>query len=330
MAVPLNLLSTFDVGPFSASAHHEDLIDVQVILGSTQTPAFATFRKDRARDVIHSWTVDALAVTSTAGTPEGQTFSAQALLPPVRLTNGTQIFDWGVRVSDRERDANPAGPFRDMYEKQIMMAFKVITRNCEARIFATGVTGSASGLELTSAPLMASILGFSAAAYAGGIVVSNAGSTSGIATADIVRLSQTMFDAGIEPDSIWFATPHKREFFNAIVMTAASVYANVNVRNIAAVDNRFQANVEVMETPFGQLYAIITDRFIPTSSLSASTKAGYYIMDRSMAALAFYRPPQHKPMGKAGDYTEGLVLMECTLRLDHPSGFGMVTGVTAV
>ena len=104
----------------------------------------------------------------------------------------------------------------------------------------------------------------------------------------------------------------------------------VNLRNIAATDNRFQANIEVMETPLGQLYAIITDRFIPTSSASATTRAGYHIMDRSMAALAFYRPPQHKPMGKAGDYTEGLVLMELTLRLDHPSAFGMVTGITAI
>jgi len=320
LPVPANLFSTFDVGPFSASAHHEDLIDVQVILGSTQTPAFASFRKDRARDVIHSWTVDALAATATAGTPEAQTFTAQALSPPVRLTNGTQIFDWGVRVSDRERDANPAGPFRDMYEKQIMMAFKVVTRNCEARIFSTGSTASASGAELTAAPVMASIAGF-------GLTVSGA-SASGIFTADIIRLSQTMFDNGIEPDSIWFATPHKVHFFNAVVSTTATV--QVNLRNIAATDNRFQANIEVMETPLGQLYAIITDRFIPTSSASATTRAGYHIMDRSMAALAFYRPPQHKPMGKAGDYTEGLVLMELTLRLDHPSAFGMVTGITAI
>ena len=319
MAVPANLYSTFDIGPFGSDTHHEDLIDIQVILGSTQTPAFATFRKDRAKDIVHSWTVDALAATSTAGTPEGQTFSADALNNPVRLMNGTHIFSKGVRVSDREREANPAGQFRDVYEKQVMMAFKEITRNAEARIFATASTASASGLEATSAPLMAGIPGF-------GITFSGA-SALGVFTADVVRLSQTMFDNGVEPDSIWFATPHKRDFFNAVVVSGGGY---INVRNIAATDNRFQANVEVMETPFGQLYAIITDRWIPTSSASATTRAGYYIMDRSMAALPFYRPPQHKPMGKAGDYTEGLILMELTLRLDHPSAFGSVTGITSI
>ncbi len=326
MAQPTNLFSTFDVGffPNAAGTHHEDLIDVQVILGSTQCPAFATFKKGRAKDVVHSWSVDALPATSTAAQYEGVDFAGAAITAPVRLMNGTQIFDRHVVVSDRERDANPAGPFRDMYEKQIMIAFKAITRNCEARIFTPSGAASASGLEAsasTAAPTMAGIPGF-------GITTAGA-SAAGVFTADIIRLSQTMFDNGVEPDSIWFATPHKRDFFNQ-VSSSANGGTGINVRNIAAMDNRFQANVEVMETPFGQLYAIIVDRFIPTGSASAtSATAGYYIMDRSMAELAFYRPPQHKPMGKGGDHTRGIVLMELTLRLDHPSAFGMVTGITS-
>lgn len=317
-----NLLSTFDVGGFDgliagASAHHEDLIDIQVILGSTQCPAFATFRKDRAKDTVHSWTVDSLSAASTAGAPEAQAFSADAMSTPVRLFNVTQIFSKSVRVSDRERDANPAGPFRDMYEKQVMMAFKELTRNVEARIFATGATATSSGTEAGAAPAMASIFGF-------GITTASA-TTSGVLTSDIMSLSMTMFNNGVEPDSIWFAPAHKREFYSAVV----SAGAGVNVRNIAATDNRFQANIEVMETPFGQLYAVITDRFMTVNALSASSRSGYVIMDRSMAALPFYRPPQHKPMGKAGDYTEGLILLETTLRLDHPSAFGAVIFVTA-
>lgn len=322
MAQPSGLISTFDVGffPNATGTHHEDLIDVQIILGSTQCPAFSTFRKDRARDVVHSWSIDALPAASTAAQVEGIDFSGTAFATPTRLMNGTQIFDRHVVVSDREREANPAGQFRDFYQKHVMMAFKAITRNAEARIFSTGATASATGDE-TTAPAMASIAGFS-------LVTFSAASASGVLTADILRLSQVMFDAGVEPDSIWFATPHKRDFFNQVA-SSANGGTNINVRNIAAMDNRFQANVEVMETPFGQLYAIITDRFIPTSSASATTRAGYYIMDRSMMALPFYRPPQHKEMGKGGDHTRGIVLMELTLRLDHPSAVGTVTGITS-
>lgn len=329
MAVPANLFSTFDVGSYgypNASAtgiNHEDFIDVQVILGSTMTPGFTSFRKDRARDVVHSWSVDTLAATSTAGTPEGQTFSAAALVNAVRLTNVTQIFSKGVMVSDRERELNPAGGFKDLLDKEVMKAYKEITRNAESRIFATAsgastVAGSATGAEATSAPTLASIQGL-------GCLTSGA-SASGVFLNDIFRISQSLFENGMEPDSIWFAPAHKRDFFHAVTGTTNGI----NVRNIAAVDNRLQANIEVMETPFGQQFAVIVDRFIPTSNASATTKAAYYVADRSMAALPFLRPPQMKEMGKAGDYTQALVLMEHTLRLDHPTAWGAVTGITSV
>ena len=324
MAVGTNLFSTYDIGSFgygaggSATAiNHEDFIDVQVILGATQTPAFSSFRKDRMRDVVQSWSVDTLAATSTAGTQEGQTFSAEALVNAVRLMNVSQLFSKGVRVSDREREINPAGGFRDILDKEVMKAFKENARNTEARIFATGAVGSATGDEATTSGRMASLSGL-------GIRASGA-SASGVFLNDIYRLSQDLFEQGIEPDSIWFAPAHKRDFFHAVTGSTTSV----NVRNIAAIDNRFQANVEVMESPFGQLFAIITDRFIPTSNVSATTRAGYYIADRSLAALPFLRPPQMKEMGKAGDYTDVLILHECSLRLDHPTGWGTVSGLTA-
>lgn len=312
--------STFDAGffPSGTGIHHEDLVDIVTILDSFQTPMFSSSPKIRAKDVVHSWTVDTLASTTaasaTAGVVEAADFSADTLTSPTRLMNGTQIFSRHVAVSDRERDANPAG-IRDMYEHQIMKEFKNIARFCEARLFAVNSTGSATGAEAaTNAPLMAGFRGFG---------ISSSGSASGsVTTADIVTLSQTLFENGAEPDSIWFAPASKKQFVNATISSGSG-----NVRNIAATDQRLVANVDVFETPFNQLYAVITDRFIPMTAYSASG-CGYYIGDRSMAKIAFYRPPQHKPMGKSGDHTRGIVLMECTLQLDHPSAWAIFTGVT--
>jgi hypothetical protein len=127
-----------------------------------------------------------------------------------------------------------------------------------------------------------------------------------------------MFLNGAEPDSLWFAPRSKYQFFLQTIGT------NINARNIAAVDNRLSMNVDIFETPFGQLLAVITDRFIP---LTAVASGAYYMGDRSMARLAVLRPPQHKPMGKSGDNTQGIVLMEATLQVDHPSSWGAMTGV---
>lgn len=309
------VVSTFDAGfaQGTAGIHHEDLVDLVTILDSFQTPMFSSAPKTRARDVVHSWTIDTLAATSTAGVVEAVDFSGDTLTAPTRLVNGTQIFSRHVAVSDRERAANPAG-IRDMYEHQVMKEFKVLARNCESRLWAVNSTASSTGAEAaTNAPLMAGFRGF-------GITTSSSAS-GGVTTADIVTLSQTLFENGAEPDSIWFAPASKRQFVNATVSSGSG-----NVRNIAATDQRLVANIDVFETPFNQLYAVIADRFIPISTSSAV--GAYYIGDRSMAKIAFFRPPQHKPMGKGGDHTRGIVLMECTLELAHPSSWAAMTGVT--
>lgn len=317
MAYLTSAYGTFAAGSFgysnaaSAIINREDLVDVVTILDSFQTPFFSSAPKIRARDVVHSWTYDTLTATSIGGTVEANDFDAQALTSPVRLYNVTQIFSRNVAVSDRERDANPAG-IRDMYEHQIMKEFKVLARNAESAFFqltATTATGSTA-----AASRMAGFHGFN---------MIKSGSASGsVTTSNIVQLSQTLFENGAEPDSIWFAPASKRQFVEATVSSGSG-----NVRNIAATDQRLVANIDVFETPFNQMYAVITDRFIPMSSTSGTN--GYFIGDRSMAKVAFFRPPQHKPMGKNGDHTRGLVLQELTLELTHPSAWGVFSGITA-
>lgn len=315
--LPTNLLSTFDIGffPSDTAIHHEDLTDVLTILDSFQTPFFSGAPKVRARDVVHSWPVDSLTAVSSAGAPDGVDFSGDQLTTPTRLMNGTQIFRRDVIVSDRERQANPAG-IRDMYDHQVMKEMKVLARNVEYTVMRNGSTASATAVEtsaVSAAPVMAGIRGF-------GITLSGVGG-AGFTTADMVTVAQTMFVNGAEPDSLWLAPATKLQFVNVTMGTA------INVRNIAATDQRLVANIDIFETPFGQLFAVITDRFIPMGSASASGYA-YLIGDRSMAKLAFYRPPQHKEMGKQGDNTRGIVLMELTLEMTHPSAWGAVTAVT--
>jgi hypothetical protein len=323
--LPNNLVSTYDIGffPSDTAIHHEDLTDVLTILDSFQTPFFSGAPKIRARDVVHSWPIDTLASPSTAGAPDGVDFNGDVLTTPVRLFNGTQIFRRDVIVSDRERAANPAG-IRDMYEHQIMKEFKVLARNFEYTTFKStaSVSGAASaivsGAESTNAsnaPYMAGIRGFA---------ITTAGTTvaASCVTADVVSLGGKMFVNGAEPDSVWFPPQGKQEFYQNV----ASAQGIINLRNIAADDRRLVANVDVFESPFGQLFAIITDRFIPYGT--AANTFAYFMGDRSMAKIAFYRPPQHKEMGKQGDNTRGLLLMEATLELTHPSAWGAVTAIS--
>src|SRR5580765_1772254 len=165
MAMPSAAYSSYTAGFFGAATGlnfiiiREDLTDVVTILDSFQTPFFSSSPKTRALDVVHSWTIDTLAATSTAGALEGDDFSStgSTLTGPTRLFNVTQIFRRDVVVSDRERDARPAA-IRDMYEHQIMKEFKVLARNFEARMFApAAVTSTGSS---TTAPSAVGFFGF--------------------------------------------------------------------------------------------------------------------------------------------------------------------------
>lgn len=322
--LPTNLVSTYDIGffPSDTAIHHEDLTDVLTILDSFQTPFFSGAPKIRARDVVHSWPVDTLAAPSTAGAPDGVDFSGDVLTTPVRLFNGTQIFRRDVIVSDRERAANPAG-IRDMYEHQVMKEFKVLARNCEYTVFKSTavVSGAASAIvsgsestNSTNAPYMAGIRGFA-------ISTANQSAASAVQIGDVFSMARTMFNNGAEIDSIWLSPYDKQQFYNTV-----SASGTINFRNIAAADNRLIANVEVFESPLGQIIAVVTDRFIPGGT--ATGTYAYFLGDRAMAKLAFYRPPQHKEMGKQGDNTRGFLLMELTLEMTHPSAWGAIIGVT--
>ena len=320
--LPTNLLSTYDVGSFgwgvaaSAQMHAEDYTDVLTILDSTQTPFFSGAPKIRVKDRVHSWPVDSLDAAASAGAAVGVDFGGDTFTTAVRLLNGTQIFRQDVVVDDGERESNPIG-ITDYYDHQVMKKFKVLVRNFEFASFRLITTASASGLEssaVSNAPRMAGIRGFG---------ITTAGSTTAsFATADLVTLTQIMFNNGAEPDTIWFAPATKIQFVNSTLGTS------INVRNIAATDQCLIANIDVFETPLNQLLAVVTDRFIPMGSATANGGFSYLVGDRSMMKVGFFRPPQHKEMGKNGDHTRGLVLMEATIEATHPSAWGMVTGVT--
>jgi hypothetical protein len=315
------LNSTFTVGGWYGTVPgvaHESLADVCTILDSFQTPFFSSAPKIKVSDVVFSWSVDTLMSPSTTSQLEASAFVVSANTDPARLTNVCQVFRDDIEVTDRARTINPAG-IRDFYDHQVMKGFKFLSRSYESWVFqkyatAAATTSATATGNATTAPTASNFRGFS-------IILSAVNTTtSAVATADIIALSESLFNAGAEPDSMWFAPANKRQF--VAVLSANSG----NTRNIAAIDKQMIQNVDVYESPFNQLYAVITDRFIPTATVSSSG-AGYYIGDRAMAKVAFFRPPQHKPLGKVSDTTRGIVLMDCSLMLDHPSAWGAVTGV---
>lgn len=306
-----NTFSMYEVGFLTACGNREDLLDIVTNIDPWDTPFFSSAPKGRSNSSNHSWLTDALAATSTAGAIEGGDFNAADLTPRKRLQNITQIFRKDMVVSDTQRSENPAG-VRDEYEYQVMLAMKEIARNVEATVFKIS-NASATGATATNARTMKGIRGFEG----DGLTLFNASAT--ISTAQIVSAHQTMHVNGADPDTLYVSPGNKKTLIDVMVNGA-----NVNVRNVAAAEAIFIANIDVFESPFGRL-AMVSDRFIPTAAATLSS-AAWFLGERSKARLAFLRPIQHVPLAKTGDATKGFVRGELTLELLHPSSWGAGTG----
>lgn len=308
-----NTFATYEVGFLTACGNREDLLDLVTNIDPWDTPFFSSAPKGRSNSANHNWLCDALAATSTAGYVEGGDFNAADLTPRKRLQNITQIFRKDMVVSDTQRSENPAG-VRDEYEYQVMLAMKEIARNIEATVFKisnSSATGAVTGTQ--AGRTMKGIRGFEG----DGLTLFNASAT--ISTAQIVSAHQTMHINGADPDTLFLSPANKKTLIDVMVNGA-----NVNVRNVAASEAVFIANIDVFESPFGRL-AMVSDRFIPTST-ATSASAAWFLGERSKARLAFLRPIQHVPLAKTGDATKGMVRGELTLELLHPSSWGAGTG----
>lgn len=306
-----NTFGIYQVGFLTACGNREDLLDMITMIDSWDTPFFSSTPKGQANSANHSWLTDALAATSTAGGIEGGEFNGAALTPRKRLQNISQIFRKDIVVTDTQRAENPAG-VRDEYEYQVMKGMKEIARNIEATVFKISNT-SATGATATNARNMKGIRGFEG----DGLTLFNASAT--ISTAQIVSAHQTMHVNGADPDTLYLSPANKKTLIDVMVNGA-----NVNVRNVAAAENVFIANIDVFESPFGRL-AMVSDRFIETATATLAS-AAWFLGERSKARLAFLRPLSHVPLAKTGDATKGMIRGELTLELLHPSSWGAGTG----
>jgi hypothetical protein len=282
----------------------------------------------RANHVSHEWLTDTLAATSTAGANEGDDWAFNtATTRPVRLSNVTQIFRKDIAASETQRAVNPAG-FKDAYAYEISKAVKEIARNIEARVFAaSGVTTTGA----TNTPrVMKNFQAFlTATATTGKITVS--GLTTASASAGV--LSVTSFNDALEQSFLNGGNPEQVYVSSTVKRQISQFTATNQNRNIAAVDKKLVAALDLYESDFG-LIQIVLDRWVPqaTNALSASASASdvngnLFFLERAKNRLAWLRPVQHTLIGKRGDSVAGLVVGEVTLELLNPGADFRISGV---
>lgn len=333
-----------------AGANREDLLDLITNVDPFDTPWVTQAPKVRAQHVVHEWLTDTLAATSTAGEIEGADWSMTAnaftaTTRPVRLLNVTQIFRKDIAVSETQRAVNPAG-FKDAYAYEVQKATKELARNLEATLFQTAALSSdgtllPTTLSATGASGVARQLkpfrSFMSATATGAQTLSALPGTAGLvaASASAAVLTTAHFNAMLEKCYLNGGNPEQVYVSPGIKRVIGGFTATSQNRNIAAVDKKLVASLDLYDSDFG-LIQIVMDRWIPQATNTVTTTAAgdprgaVYFLERSKNRLAWLRPMAHTLIGKRGDSVAGSVVGEVTLEVLNPLSNFVGAGVNNI
>jgi len=305
-----------------SGANREDLLDLITNVDPWDTPWVTQAPKTTASHVVHEWLTDTLGSVDDTGAQEGADYSYDGSSTPFRVLNVTQILRQDIGVSESQRAVSPAG-FKDAYAYEIQKATKRLAIKLEKRVFSA--SASASGSASAAARTMRSFQNF--------IVTNTAAADGGTATASASVLTpvsfnqilQTIYEAGGNPEQVYASPSLKRQISNF-----QQIAGN---RNIAAVEKKLVAAVDMYDSDFG-LLQIVLDRWVPqstnTSSAQASalhTTGALFFLQRAINRLAWLRPMQHTLLGKRGDAVAGIVVGECTLEVLNEKANGMMLAI---
>jgi hypothetical protein len=141
-------------------------------------------------------------------------------------------------------------------------------------------------------------------------------SSAGVLTPDLFNqaLMQCYLNGG-NPEQVYVSPAVKR-------VISKFTATNQN-RNIAAVDKKLVAALDLYDSDFG-LIQVVMDRWIPQATNTVTTTAAsdisgnMFFLERAKNRLAWLRPVVHTLVGKNGDAVRGSVLGECTLEVLNP------------
>src|SRR6266446_5152689 len=145
----------------------------------------------------------------------------------------------------------------------------------------------------------------------------------------------SLFNAGLERCYLNGGNPEQVYVSPGVKRVISSFTATNQNRNIAAVDKKLVAALDLYDTDFG-IIQVVMDRWIPqatntvTATAASDIIGNVFFLERSKNRLAWLRPVMHTLVGKNGDAVRGSVLGETTLEVLNPLADFVLTQVNNI
>lgn len=283
---------------YDDSAMREDLLAILQNISPTETQLVSGLGTSVATNIYHQTLIDTLSAVKANAQFEGAAATFHELTNPSRVSNFTQIFKQGFRVSDTDRAVNQAA-FNDRFQYEATKALKLIKNDMEyALMRGTLATGSGTGARQL-AGLKASL--------------SLITSQSGVSLSEKILndLFQLVWDnTGVQVNAVYGPMYIKRKI-SAFTAGATKYFTQDDRRLINAIDV-YQADAASMVKLFAHRYVTV----------SGDTNQDIVGINEDFFKVAYLRKPVVRQLAKVGDSTDGEIAVECTLEPQHPqAGF---------
>ena len=276
-------------------AVREDLLDLLTNLSPKQTQLVTGLGTSTCKSIRHEWLVDTLNAVKTNAQLEGQAITYHNLTNPSRLSNYTQIFKQGYKVSDTERSVDEAG-FEDRYNYEKTKALALIKNDMEyALVRGSMVSGSGSGAR--------QLRGIKA-------------SLSLITAQSGVSLTETALNDYLQ--LVWdnTSTEVNAIYCDMYMKRKISGFTAGSTKNINADDRRLVNAVDVYEADAAKMVKLFAHRYVSISG--TDTNHGLIAINEDMFKIAYLRKPFTKEEdGTGADYSGGNIITELTLENAH-------------
>ena len=317
----------------------EDLANWISTISRDMTPFVSSIGKGKATATLHEWSTDTLQAATLQAAAEGSSFAESASPTVARVTNKTQIFSKGIRVSGTMETVDKVGR-KSEFKYQTEKRGKEMARDVEAWMLSTNVaathgssaTGSIQALSRKMGAYQAystvNVVAGTAAAATGTGAVTGAGDGSNVAVAQSghTNVNATLADVNevlraingvtsVAPNKLMMSTTNKVRFSDVVnAGTGTNVRRNIDERG------KLRQSVDLYESDFGDVELV-------HNYLMGNTEI--FVYDPSTMSMDTLRPLHFRDINEDGDSLRSFMVQEITFCAKAPTGNGVILDITA-
>lgn len=307
----------------AAVGNREELDNFVSMITPTDTPIYSMAGKEKASSKHPEWEYEDLDAVGDNAQPEGNEYTFDAVSPPTRVGNYTQIFTKTFRFSGTQQAVDNAGN-AEKRAHELMKKGKAIRKDIEKSIVQNTASTNADPRRSGGLPTWltsnVSRNSGSSGGFSGGVTtVETTGTLRAWTKALTDSVLQSIYESGGDVTTV-VCSPYNKGVF-ATFMSDSNV---ASFRYAAGKGtNTIIGTADIYESPWGPV-KVMANRVMSNSAADARR---VFALDPSMVKWCSLRGIQEDKVAKTGDAENGVLIAEGCLKVVNEAGLGVVADV---